>query len=277
MQAVSNDKYASLLNQAIHDAKIQNGNADLAATLLLVSFGCKILEIVPGRVSTEVDARLSFDTNGTVKKALEIIKIYESRGVNKNRILIKIASTWEGIKAAEILERDYQIHCNLTLLFSFAQAVSCAEANVTLISPFVGRILDWFKKSTGKNYTPESDPGVLSVKGIYNYYKKFGYKTIIMGASFRSVGEIVELTGCDYLTISPALLSTLQSMTDVLECKLNVEAAMRSDMSKITLNESEFRWELNQDQMATEKLSEGIRKFAEDCVSLEKLMEKNLK
>jgi transaldolase len=249
-----------------------------ATDKLLVNFGSEILKIVPGRVSTEVDARLSFNTKATVAKALDLIKLYEQNGINKDRILIKIASTWEGIQAAHILETKHQIHCNLTLLFGFAQAVACAEAGVTLISPFVGRILDWFKKSTGEAYTSTTDPGVLSVSKIYNYYKKYGYNTIVMGASFRNTGEIEELAGCDFLTISPGLLGDLQKDSKTLERRLSPENAQALDIEKVTYfnDETAFRWELNQDAMATEKLSEGIRNFAKDGVKLENMLKEKL-
>ena len=210
-----------------------------------------------------------FDTEGSVDKARELIAFYEDAGISRERVLIKLASTWEGIKAAEILEKE-GIHCNLTLLFSFAQAVACAEANVTLISPFVGRILDWHKKDRGVDYIPPNeDPGVLSVKNIYNYYKKFGYKTQVMGASFRSIGEIIELAGCELLTISPKLLKELEESEGTLERKLSVESAKMSDFDKINLDEKGFRWMLNEDAMATEKLAEGIRNFTNDLLKLE--------
>lgn len=251
---------------------------ELATDKLLVNFGTEILKIVPGRVSTEVDARLSFNTEATVAKALALIKLYADNGINKDRILIKIASTWEGIQAAHILETKHQIHCNLTLLFGFAQAVACAEAGVTLISPFVGRILDWYKKSTGEQYTASTDPGVLSVTKIYNYYKKYGYNTIVMGASFRNTGEIEELAGCDFLTISPALLGELQKDNKSLERKLSPDNASSADLKKVTYfkDEAAFRWELNQDAMATEKLSEGIRNFAKDGLKLENTLKEKL-
>lgn len=228
-------------------------------------FGKEILNVIPGRVSTEVDARLSFDRDASVAKAIKFVKMYEDMGISRDRILIKLASTWEGIEAARILEKDYNIHCNLTLLFSFAQAVACAEAKVTLISPFVGRILDWYKKTNPNNqYENASDPGVISVTRIYNYYKKFGYKTVVMGASFRNTGEIRELAGCDLLTISPALLKELDSSSEKISIKLTKESAMNTKLEKIEMNETIFRWMLNEDQMATEKLSEGIRNFAAD-------------
>lgn len=241
--------------------------------MLCVLFGCEILKIIPGRVSTEVDARLSFDREASVQKALKLVGLYEQFGIDKERILIKLASTWEGIQAAGILESEHGIHCNLTLLFSFCQAVACAEAGVTLISPFVGRILDWFVSNTdNKTYVPERDPGVISVTSIYNYYKKFDYKTVVMGASFRNVGEIKSLAGCDLLTISPKLLSDLEQSTDVIEHKLSIANAKKCNIEKISLNEAQFRWMLNEDQMATEKLSDGIRKFAVDARKLELLL-----
>jgi len=277
--AASKDaKYKPLLAQAVKWSKENhNGSLEKATDYLLVSFGKKILDIVPGRVSTEVDARLSFDTEATVAKALDIINLYKSLEVDKERVLVKIASTWEGIKAAEILERDHHVHCNLTLLFSFAQAVACAEAKVTLISPFVGRILDWYKANTKTVYTQENDPGVASVKAIYNYYKKHGYKTIVMGASFRSTGQIIELAGCDYLTISPTLLEELKNSKISITKKLSVEQAIVDGADKVTFDEKSFRWANNEDQMATEKLSDGIRKFAADCVTLENLLRELLK
>lgn len=238
---------------------------------ILILFGLEILKIVPGRVSTEVDARLSFDTEGTIAKARQLIAAYEAEGHARSRILIKIASTWEGIKAAEVLEKE-GIHCNLTLLFSFAQAVACAEAGVQLISPFVGRILDWYKASTGKDYTAEEDPGVVSVREIYTYYKKFGYTTEVMGASFRNKGEILALAGCDLLTIGPSLLAELQASTEPVEKKLSAEEAAASDVEQITLDEKSFRLMFNEDAMAVEKTADGIRKFAADIVKLEKLI-----
>ncbi|KAG0741827.1 hypothetical protein G6F57_002355 [Rhizopus arrhizus] len=282
LAASQKEQYARLIDQAIEYANSKGVSGDekvgLAMDKLLVNFGAEILKIVPGRVSTEVDARLSFDVDGTVNKALSLIKLYEEIGVNKDRVLIKIASTWEGIQAAHILETKHNIHCNLTLLFGFAQAVACAEAGITLISPFVGRILDWFKKSTGENYTGAEDPGVKSVSKIYEYYKKFGYKTIVMGASFRNTGEIEELAGCDFLTISPALLSELQKTEKPLERKLSPEKANASSLEKVTFftDEKAFRWEMNQDAMATEKLSEGIRNFAKDGAKLESMLREKL-
>ena len=267
-------KYSPLIDDAIQYANRIAGDKatrlNHAMDKLAVNFGLKILKIVPGRVSTEVDARLSFDTEATIKKAHELIKLYEGNGISRERILIKVASTWEGIRAAEQLEKE-GIHCNLTLLFSLAQAIRCAEAKVTLISPFVGRILDWHKKDRGvSEIAPTEDPGVKSVKEIYNYYKRFGYNTTVMGASFRNVGEIVELAGCDALTISPALLKELENTEAVLEKKLDAANSKSLDIKQIQLDEKTFRWMLNEDAMATEKLAEGIRKFTEDLIKLEK-------
>lgn len=239
---------------------------------VLVAFGQEILKVVPGRVSTEVDARLSFDTQATIAKAREIIALYEANGTSRERILIKIAATWEGIRAAEVLEKE-GIHCNLTLLFSFIQAVACAEAGVRLISPFVGRIYDWYKKDTGIAYTPAEDPGVESVQSIYTYYKKFGYDVQIMGASFRSVGQILELAGCDLLTISPDLLDKLASSDDEVSRRLDPAQAKLSDIVRVHCDEATFRFELNEDAMATEKTAEGIRKFSADIRKLEALIE----
>ncbi|KAI7904583.1 transaldolase [Cokeromyces recurvatus] len=282
LAAAQKPQYAHLIEDAIKYAKSKDVSdaekLELATDKLLVNFGSEILKIVPGRVSTEVDARLSFDTEATISKALALIKLYEENGVNKERVLIKIASTWEGIQAAHVLETKHGIHCNLTLLFGFAQAVACAEAGVTLISPFVGRILDWYKKNTGEEYTSETDPGVKSVTKIYNYYKKYGYNTIVMGASFRNTGEIEQLAGCDFLTISPALLSNLQAEQKSLERKLSKESAEASSLEKVSYftDEKAFRWEMNQDAMATEKLSEGIRNFAKDGLKLENLLKEKL-
>lgn len=277
LKAAQMPEYASLLEKVIADARQESPGSSqtLGVTLdrLAVAFGLEILKIVPGRVSTEVDARLSFDVEGSIAKAHSLIGRYESAGISRERILIKVASTWEGICAARQLTRE-GIHCNLTLLFSFAQAVACAEAGVQLISPFVGRILDWFKKSTGReSYPPSEDPGVVSVTRIYNYYKKYGYRTEVMGASFRNVGEILELAGSDLLTVSPTLLDEMQKTSGTLTRKLSPDtAAARCQESKITLDEKGFRWMLNEDQMATEKLSEGIRHFAADTVKLEKFI-----
>jgi len=270
-------KYRQLIENAIQYAK--SASPDKAVQLghamdkLAVNFGLEILAIVPGRVSTEVDARLSFDTEASINKAHELIKLYESNGISRERILIKVASTWEGINAAEKLEKE-GIHCNLTLLFSFAQAVRCAEANVTLISPFVGRILDWYKKDRGVSDIPATeDPGVKSVKEIYNYYKKFGHKTTVMGASFRNTGEIIELVGCDALTISPSLLKELENTEAILEKKLDEAKSKLLDIKQVDIDEKSFRWMMNEDAMATEKLAEGIRKFTEDLIKLEKHIE----
>jgi len=265
-------EYTWIIDQAIKDA---GASASLPTVIdrLLVLFGQEILKIVPGRVSTEVDARLSFDTAATITKAREIIALYEKAGIPRERILIKIASTWEGIKAAEQLQKE-KINCNLTLLFSFPQAVACAEAGITLISPFVGRILDWHKKSTGKDFSPTEDPGVKSVTQVYTYYKRFGYKTEVMGASFRNKGEITELAGCDLLTIAPALLGELKASTDPLVRKLDPVAAKTADLKKVSFDEKGFRFALNEDAMATEKTSEGIRLFSADIVKLEQLIAK---
>lgn len=271
LKAAAMPAYAPLVDQAIKDA---GPSASLPQVIdrLLVVFGLEILKIVPGRVSSEVDARLSFDTAATVAKAREIMALYEKAGIGRDRVLIKIASTWEGIKAAEILEKD-GIHCNLTLLFSFAQAVACAEAKITLISPFVGRILDWHKaKNPTANFAGAADPGVISVSQIYTYYKKFGYKTEVMGASFRNTGEIVELAGCDLLTIAPPLLAELKASTAPLARKLDPAAAASADFKKVTFNEAAFRFALNEDPMATEKTAEGIRLFSADIVKLEQLI-----
>jgi len=238
---------------------------------VLVLFGLEILKIIPGRVSTETDARLSFDVTGTVAKGRELIALYEKAGIDRERVLIKIASTWEGAAAAEILENE-GIHCNMTLLFSLPQAVRCAEVGATLISPFVGRILDWHKARHGRDYAGHEDPGVLSVRTIYNYYKKFGYKTEVMGASFRNADEILELCGCDLLTISPDLLAKLKADSRPAPRKLSAESAMGSSLEKLELSESRFRYLLNDDAMATEKTAEGIRNFAADIVKLESLL-----
>ncbi len=261
---------AALLDKALKDAG-SGANLGKVIDQLLVLFGLEILKIVPGRVSTEVDARLSFDRDGSIAKAREIIALYEKAGIPRERILIKLASTWEGIKAAELLQKE-KINCNLTLLFSFAQAVACAEARVQLISPFVGRILDWYKKSTGKDYAAAEDPGVKSVTEIYSYYKKFGYATEVMGASFRNTGEIVELAGCDLLTISPQLLGELKASTAPLARKLDPAAAKKADLKKVSFDEKGFRFALNEDAMATEKTAEGIRVFSADIVKLEQLL-----
>ncbi|WP_411828188.1 transaldolase [Luteolibacter sp. AS25] len=280
LQAAGKAEYSHLIDKAISEFKggELSGQALTDAILdrILILFGLEILKIVPGRVSTEVDARLSFDTEGTVSKAKELIDAYAAEGIDKGRILIKIASTWEGIKAAEILEKE-GIHCNLTLLFSFAQAVACAEAKVQLISPFVGRILDWHKaNSEGEDFEGDKDPGVVSVKAIYNYYKKFGYKTEVMGASFRNKGEIIALTGCDLLTIAPKLLAELAASDEAIEAKLTEEIAAQDPVEKISHDEKSFRLAFNEDAMATEKTAHGIRGFAADIVKLEKLVNDKL-
>ena len=270
LKAAAMPGYAHLIDKAIKDA----GSAAATEQVidqLLVLFGAEILKIVPGRVSTEVDARLSFNRDGSIVKAQEIIALYEKAGIPRQRVLIKLASTWEGIKAAELLHRD-KINCNLTLLFSFAQAVACAEANVQLISPFVGRILDWHKKNTGKDYAPAEDPGVISVTQIYTYYKKFGYQTEVLGASFRNKGEITELAGCDLLTISPALLGELKASTEPLARKLDPAKAVAAELNRVSFDEKSFRFAFNEDAMATEKTAEGIRVFAADIIKLEQLI-----
>jgi len=273
--AASQDKrYKHLVMDAISYGKRMSNNKEFQITKALdklaINFGLEILKIVPGRVSTEVDARLSFDTPGTVDKARELISLYEANGISRERILIKIASTWEGINAAEIIEKE-GIHCNLTLLFSKAQAIRCAEARVTLISPFVGRILDWHKKERGVSAIPGADdPGVQSVTEIYHYYKKFGYDTIVMGASFRNIDEIIELAGCDALTISPALLKILENAEGEIVKKLSPDLSKQMNIQAVEMNEKTFRWMMNEDAMATEKLAEGIRKFTEDLLKLER-------
>ncbi|PVD28752.1 hypothetical protein C0Q70_11347 [Pomacea canaliculata] len=242
-----------------------------------INFGKKILDIIPGRVSTEVDARLSFDKEGMIEKAKKLIELYKAEGIKKDRILIKLSSTWEGIQAARELESKYGIHCNMTLLFNFYQAVACADAGVTLISPFVGRILDWHVKNTDKkSFEPLEDPGVRSVTQIYNYYKKFNYKTVVMGASFRNTGQITGLAGCDLLTISPALLEQLSQSTDSLEVQLDKKRALESDLEKVEVDEKIFRWQMNEDEMANDKLSDGIRKFAADAIKLENVLRQKL-
>ena len=265
--------YHHLVEEATEQAVERGGRHDQMAEdfmdRLFVLFGCEILKVVPGRVSTEVAASLSFDTAGTVAKARKLISLYENKGMGRERILIKIASTWEGIRAAEILEKE-GIHCNLTLLFSFAQAVACAEAGVTLISPFVGRIYDWYKKERGGvEIAPDQDPGVASVTRIYNYYKKYGYETQVMGASFRNVNQIIRLAGCDLLTISPELLDQLEQTHGTLDRKLDPLKARDSNEERLHLDEKAFRWMHNEDAMATEKLAEGIRKFNSDARHLQ--------
>ena len=271
-------KYGSLINDAILYAKskttTKSEQLQLAMDKLAVNFGLKILEIVPGRVSTEVDARLSFDTDATILKARELIALYESHGISRERILIKMAATWEGIAAAEVLEKE-GIHGNLTLLFSMAQAIRCAEAKVTLISPFVGRILDWHKKDKGvTEIAAPEDPGVISVTEIFNYYKKFDYNTIVMGASFRNTAEILELVGCDALTIAPSLLKELEMNNEKLEKKLDIKKAKEMNIERLAMDEKTYRWMMNEDAMATEKLAEGIRNFTKDLVKLESHLSK---
>ncbi|XP_056268451.1 transaldolase [Pseudoliparis swirei] len=273
--------YQHLVDQAIKYGVAKGGTEEeqVANTMdkLFVSFGLEILKKVPGRVSTEVDARLSFDKDEMVAKALRLIALYEEAGIGKERVLIKLSSTWEGIQAGRVLEKDHSVHCNLTLLFSFAQAVACAEANVTLISPFVGRILDWYKESTGRaGYEAHEDPGVLSVIKIYNYYKKFGYGTVVMGASFRNTAQVKALAGCDLLTISPGLLAELSGDYAVVTPTLSEEAAKSCDLEKIHLDEKDYRWRHNEDRMAVEKLSDGIRKFAADGVKLETVIREKM-
>ncbi|MDG1490843.1 MAG: transaldolase [Planctomycetota bacterium] len=272
LKAAAMPEYADLVDRTLDGVRKNDGDIDDALDGLAVAFGREILEIVPGRVSTEVDARLSFDTAATVAKAKQLISLYEAAGVDRDRILIKIASTWEGIEAARLLRED-GIRCNLTLLFSFAQAVACANAKVQLISPFVGRILDWHKKSTGKeSYPAAEDPGVLSVTRIFEYYKKFGHKTEVMGASFRNTGEILQLAGCDLLTISPGLLEELRTTEGDVPAQLTTACAEASDHEPLRLDERAFRWMMNEDAMATEKLAEGIRAFAADTRKFEQLV-----
>lgn len=277
LKASQQADYRHLVDQAISELQAGPLGSDaLVESIIdriLILFGKEILKIVPGRVSTETDARLSFDVAGTVEKARTLIGLYEQDGVSRDRVLIKIASTWEGIRAAEILQKE-GIHCNLTLLFSLTQAVACADAKVQLISPFVGRIYDWFKAATGEEYSGADDPGVQSVVAIYNYYKKFGHSTEVMGASFRNKGQIVALAGCDLLTIGPSLLEELQNSTEPLSQVLSEDKAKESDAEPIALDEKTFRFQLNDDAMATEKTAEGIRKFAADMVTLENLVKK---
>ena len=307
-------QYAPIVERAITygkglDCSSIEERVALTVDKMFVLFGCEILKIVPGRVSTEVDARLSFDKvitllsksrwarmnslqviinssyisiqsfqEAQIEKAKRLIKMYEEEGIDKNRILIKLSSTWEGIEAARELEASLGIHCNLTLLFSMAQAVACAEAKVTLISPFVGRILDWYlaNDKSKSSYAPQEDPGVVSVTKIYNYYKKFGHKTVVMGASFRNTGEVTALAGCDLLTISPKLLAELDKSTDPVPQLLSAEASKNTDLTKIEMNEKVFRWMLNEDAMATDKLSEGIRKFAADQRKMDQMVKEML-
>ncbi|MEI8107016.1 MAG: transaldolase [Verrucomicrobiota bacterium] len=272
LQAATKPAYGYILDQVIADRKGSGltGSAQIEDVIdhLLVGFGMEILKIVPGRVSTETDARLSFDTAGSIAKGRQLIALYAAKGIPRERILIKIASTWEGIRAAEVLQKE-GIHCNLTLLFSLTQAVACAEAGVQLVSPFVGRIYDWYKAAMKRDYTGAEDPGVESVTKIFNYYKKFGYHTEVMGASFRNTSQIVELAGCDFLTISPDILAQLAESTVPLTKKLDASAAKEASIERIVLDEKAFRYQFNDDAMATEKTAEGIRKFSADIVKLE--------
>eukprot|EP00055_Hartaetosiga_balthica_P018662 m.135069 g.135069 ORF g.135069 m.135069 type:complete len:321 (-) comp9819_c0_seq1:287-1249(-) len=272
-KAAQQPQYKRVVDDAVAYAKENASSIEeqitLAGDKLFVNFGCEILKLVPGRVSTEVDARLSFDKEAQIEKALKLISLYKAAGIKKERVLIKLSSTWEGIQAAKVLEEEHGIHCNLTLIFAFAQAVACAEAGVTLISPFVGRIFDWYKKRDGATPPADSDPGVASVTAIYNYYKQHGYKTVVMGASFRNTSQITNLAGCDLLTISPGLLNDLQSSNEEVIARLSEEKANEISSEKISLDEKQFRWLLNQDAMASDKLSEGIRNFALDQEKLE--------
>lgn len=279
LKAAQQEAYAPLVDRAVRDLRSAplSGGALLSAVIdrVLVAFGLEILAIVPGRVSTEVDARLSFDTGGTLTKAREIIRLYESSDVPRERVLIKIASTWEGIQAASILEKE-GIHCNLTLMFSLVQAAACADGGITLISPFVGRIYDWFKKNTGLEYSGDGDPGVQSVRQIYHYYRRFGYRTEVMGASFRNTGQILALAGCDLLTIGPGLLEELRQTEGRVERQLSPGSDGEGEIGRLSLDEKAFRFLLNEDAMATEKTAEGIRLFAADIGKMEALVEAKL-
>jgi transaldolase len=278
LKAAQMDEYAPVIEEVIAGAKGSSGNAEEivkdVVDRVAIKFGAEILKLIPGRVSVEVDARLSFDAVRTLEKARKLIGLFDDAGIGRERVLIKIASTWEGIQAARTLEKQ-GINCNLTLLFGFAQAKACADAGVFLVSPFVGRILDWHKKNTGLDFAPQEDPGVLSVTRIYNYYKKHGFKTVVMGASFRNIGEIQELAGCDRLTISPTLLNELQGDKGELPVKLTDPGATKPTPDPIS--EAAFRWEMNEDAMATEKLAEGIRGFARDQETLETLIAARLR
>ncbi|HWX16806.1 MAG TPA: transaldolase [Chthoniobacterales bacterium] len=277
--ATQKPQYVHLLDEVIADRKNSglSGSAQIEDIIehLLVKFGCEMLKIVPGRVSTETDARYSFDTQGSINKARQLIKLYEERKIPRERVLIKIASTWEGINAAGQVQKE-GIKCNLTLMFSLPQAVRCAETKAQLISPFVGRIYDWYKAANKRDYSGPEDPGVQSVQEIYTYYKKFGYKTEVMGASFRNVGQIIELAGCDALTISPELMKELSESYEPVERKLDPEKAKKADVQRLELDEKKFRYLLNDNAMATEKTAEGIRKFAADIVKLEKFVASKL-
>lgn len=281
LKAAQLPAYQDLVRSAVDYGKSKSNDAaeQTRQTMnkLAINFGAEIVNIIPGRVSTEVDARFSFDTRRTIEHAQELIQLYKDAGVDSSRVLIKVASTWEGILAARELERD-NIHCNLTLMFSLAQAIAAADAGVTLISPFVGRILDWYKAKEGvPGYAPAEDPGVKSVHSIYNYYKKFGYDTVVMGASFRNADEILELAGCDYLTIAPNLMQELQDADGPVERKLDPDRATQSDQDRIEMDEATFRWQLNSDAMATEKLAEGIRNFTADTLKLVKYVHETVK
>lgn len=269
LKAIQMPEYRGLLDQVV--AKTPGAEVRELVDALLVRFGKEILSIIPGRVSTEVDARLSFDTEATIAKAHKLIALYAAEGIDKSRVLIKVASTWEGICAAEKLERE-GIHCNLTLLFSFSQAVACADAGVTLISPFVGRIYDWYKKRDGKDYQGSDDPGVQSVARVFQYFKKYGYTTEVMGASFRNVGQIIALAGCDLLTISPDLLKQLQDSPADFNLALDAKAARQATVDRVRFDEKAFRFALNEDAMATEKLAEGIRAFVSDAIKLDQIV-----
>ncbi|NIF43695.1 transaldolase [Burkholderia sp. Tr-862] len=275
LKAVQKDAYKPILEKTVRDHRDES--ADFIIDRLLIAFGTEILKLIPGRVSTEVDARLSFDTPRSIDKGRELIKLYEDAGIGRERILIKLASTWEGIRAAEVLQKE-GIKCNMTLLFSLVQAAASAEAGAQLISPFVGRIYDWYKKQAGADWDEAknggaNDPGVQSVRRIYTYYKTFGYKTEVMGASFRTTSQITELAGCDLLTISPDLLQKLQDSNDTVERKLSPDALLDKPTERVAIDEASFRFQLNDEAMATEKLSEGIRVFAADAVKLEKLID----
>jgi transaldolase len=270
LKAAQKAEYQPLLASVVRTHK--DKSTDAIIDHLLIAFGLKILDIIPGRISTETDARLSFDTQATIQKGRRLIQLYEEAGIHRSRVLIKIAATWEGIEAARVLEQE-GIHCNLTLLFSMVQAIACADAKVQLISPFVGRIYDWYKKSTGQEYSGDNDPGVQSVKRIYHYYRKFGYPTEVMGASFRNTSQIIALAGCDLLTISPELLQQLRDSNTPVVRKLDATDAKNADIEQLTLTEQSFRYMLNEDVMATEKLAEGIRSFSADAVKLDKIVD----
>ena len=272
LKASGIEDYQPLIQDAIAYGQSKRGNIDLVIAKVFVNFGAEILKCIPGRVSTEVDARLSFDVEGSIAKAHQYIQLYKEMGIEKERILIKLASTWEGALAAQTLEKE-GIHCNMTLMFSLAQAIICAESKATLISPFVGRILDWYKKAEGKDaYPADEDPGVISVSQIFNYYKKFDYQTQIMGASFRNSDEILELAGCDLLTISPQFLKELSEKEGAVPRKLSADEAKKCELERLSVDEKRFRWLLNEEAMATEKLAEGIRNFTKDTVKLENML-----